>query len=137
MRILMPVTENNTSGRSVARGFHNAELVCLYDSGNESFEWISTEEFCLNPGELSKEFQKIGVDAIISYQMPLMALGFFAENGFAVYNTDTTNIDECIQLFASNSLKSMTNEICKSTSSCSSSCSSCSSTSCSSTSCQS
>jgi len=136
MKILMPVTENNASGRSVARGFHNAELVCLYDSGNKSFEWMSTSRFCVAAGELSTEFRKIGVDAVISYQMPLMALGFFTESGLMVYNSETTNIDECIQLFTSNKLKPLTNATCKTNFSGLDSCSSCSSTSCSSGSCE-
>lgn len=132
MKLLLPILENKTSERSIAQGFHNAELVCLYDCGNQSYEWIPTDEFCMNPGELGVEFRKLGVDVIISYKMPPMALGFFTENGFSVFNTETTNIEESIRKFASNRLKSLTGDMCKSISNCSGSCLSCSPGACSS-----
>lgn len=130
MKILMPVTENNASERSVARGFHNAQLVCLYDSGNQSVEWMSTKKFCASQGELGNELKNLGIDAIISYQMPLMALGFFIESGLKVYNAESSDIKECIQLFSTNHLQPLTHATCKTSSSCSSNCSSCSSISC-------
>jgi predicted Fe-Mo cluster-binding NifX family protein len=130
MKILMPVKENNDQGRTIASGFHKAKFVCLYNSDDQSFEWFSPQIMCSNSENLSYELKRIGIEAVISCQMPMMALGFFAEIGIPVYNTETSDLDECIQLFSSNKLLQLTNATCKLQSSCGSSCSSCSSSTC-------
>jgi predicted Fe-Mo cluster-binding NifX family protein len=130
MKIILPVTENNASERSIARGFRNASLACIYNCSNQTSEWLPTKSISQNVGNLGAELKRIGIGAVISYQMPLMALGFFTDSGLTVYKAESASIEENIRMFTENLLEPLTNAISKSDSACSSSCSSCSSTSC-------
>jgi len=130
MKIILPVMENNDSGRSIARGFHNANLACIYNCSNQTSEWLPAKNISQNAGNLGAELKRIGIGAVISYQMPLMALGFFTDSGLTVYKAESTSIEENIRMFTENRLEPLTNAISKSGSACSSSCNSCSSTSC-------
>jgi len=130
MKIILPVTENGTSGRFIARGFHNAELACIYNCSNQTSEWLPTKSISQNAGNLGAELKRIGIGAVISYQMPLMALGFFTDSGLTVYKAESASIEENIRMFTENRLEPLTNATSKSGSACTSSCNSCSSTSC-------
>jgi predicted Fe-Mo cluster-binding NifX family protein len=130
MKIILPVTENKASGRSVARGFRNADMACIYNCSNQTSEWLPTKSFSQNAGDLGVALKQIGIGAVISYQMPLMALGFFTDSGLTVYKAESENIEENIRMFTENRLEPLTNATSKSGSACASSCSSCSSTSC-------
>ena len=81
MKIILPVTENKAFGRIIARGFRNAELACIYNCSNQTSEWLPTKSISLNAGDLGDTLKQIGIEAVISYQMPLMALGFFTDIG--------------------------------------------------------
>ena len=130
MKIILPIIENQASGRSIARGFYKADLACIYNCNNQTSEWLPTKSFSQNAGDLGDALKRIGVGAVISYQMPLMALGFFTNSGLTVYKAESGNIEENIRMFTENRLEPLTNATSKSGSACSSSCSSCSSTSC-------
>ena len=122
--------ENKASGRSIARGFYKADLACIYNCSNQTSEWLPTKSISQNAGDLGDALKRIGIGAVISYQMPLMALGFFTDSGLPVYKAESENIEENIRMFTENRLEPLTNAISKSDSACSSSCSSCSSTLC-------
>ena len=130
MKIILPIIENQASGRSIARGFYKTDLACIYNCNNQTSEWLATKSFSQNAGDLGETLKRIGVGAVISYQMPLMALGFFTDSGLTVYKAESGNIEENIRMFTENRLEPLTNATSKSDSACSSSCSSCSSTSC-------
>ena len=130
MKIILPVMENKASGRSIARGFYKADLACIYNCSNQTSEWLPTKSISQNAGDLGDALKRIGIGAVISYQMPLMALGFFTDSGLPVYKAESENIEENIRMFTENRLEPLTNAISKSDSVCSSSCSSCSSTLC-------
>jgi len=130
MKILLPVTENKTSGRSIASGFRNADLACIYNCNNQTSEWMPTKNISQNAGDLADALKRIGIGAVISFQMPLMALGFFTETGLPVYKAESENVEENIRMFIENMLEPLTNETSKKGLACSSSCNSCSSTSC-------
>lgn len=130
MKIIFPVTENNSSGRSIAQSFHNADMACVYNCTNQTSEWLSTKSIRQKAGDLGEALKQIGIEAVISYQMPLMALGFFTESGLTVYKAESESIEENIRMFAENLLVPLTNANSKSFSSCTSSCNSCSSTTC-------
>ena len=130
MKIILPVTENSTSGRSIARGFRNADLACIYTCNNQSSEWLPIKSISQNAGDLADALKRIGIGAVISFQMPLMALGFFTDTGLTVYKAESENIEENIRMFTENMLQPLTNATSKIGSACSSSCNSCSSTSC-------
>ena len=122
--------ENKAFGRSIARGFYKADLACIYNCSNQTSEWLPTKSISQNAGDLGDALKRIGIGAVISYQMPLMALGFFTDSGLPVYKAESENIEENIRMFTENRLEPLTNAISKSDSACSSSCSSCSSTLC-------
>lgn len=130
MKIILPVTENKASGRSIARGFHNADLACIYNCSNQTSEWLPAKSIIQSAGELGAALKRIGIGAVISNQMPLMALGFFTDSGLTVYKAESESIGENIRMFTENQLKPMTNLTSKNSSACTSSCNSCSSTSC-------
>jgi predicted Fe-Mo cluster-binding NifX family protein len=130
MKIILPVTENNASGRSIARGFRNADLACIYTCNKQTSEWLPIKSISQNAGDLAEAFKRIGIGAVISFQMPLMALGFFINSGLKVYKAQSEDIEENIQLFSENMLEPLTNATSTYGSTCSSSCNSCSSTSC-------
>ena len=130
MKIIIPVTENNACGREIARGFHKADLACIYNCTNQTSEWLSTKSISQNGDDLGDALKKIGIGAVISQQMPLMALGFFTDSGLTVYKSESENIEENIRMFVDNRLEPQTNASSKYTSSCSSSCNSCNSTTC-------
>jgi predicted Fe-Mo cluster-binding NifX family protein len=122
MKIILPVTDKN---KGIAQSFHNAELACIYNYTSQSSEWIPTKSISAGPGDLAEGLKNIGICAVISTHMPLMALGFFTDSGLMVYQAVGENIDENIRLFAANQLKPLTNTSAKSTSPCSGSCSAC------------
>ncbi len=130
MKIILPVTEDKASERSIARGFYKADLACIYNCSNQTKEWLQTKSFSQNAVDLGDELKRIGIGAVISYQMPLMALGFFTDSGLTVYKAESGNIEENIRMFTENRLEPLTNATSKIGSACSSSCNSCSSTSC-------
>ena len=130
MKIILPITENKVYGRSIARGFHKAEMACIYNSINQTSEWLPTKSIMQSASDLGDALKRIGIGAIISQQMPLMALGFFTDSGLPVYKAESGNVEENIRMFIENQLEPQTNATSNSGSACTSSCGSCSSTSC-------
>jgi len=122
MKIILPVTDKN---KGIAPSFHNAELACIYNCTNQTYEWMTTKSIRSKSGDLAEELKNIGISAVISTQMPLMALGFFTESGLMVYKAASESIEENIRLFTANLLKPITNALAKSSADCSGSCSAC------------
>jgi predicted Fe-Mo cluster-binding NifX family protein len=105
-------------------------MACVYNCTNRTSEWLPTKSIKQKNGDLSTALKQIGIEAVISYQMPLMALGFFTESGLPVYKAKSASIEENIRMFTENRLEPLTNANSKTSSICTSSCNSCSSTSC-------
>ncbi len=127
MKIILPVIENGFQ-KQVARSFHNTELACIYNCTNQTVEWVSTKDVGAKSGDLAEELRCIGIRAVISTQMPLMALGFFVESGLSVYRAASESIEENILLFTANQLEPMTPILASVSSACSGSCSACKTT---------
>lgn len=125
MKIVIPVTENCSSEKRIAGSFHNSEYVCIYNSADQSLELVLSRQISDNPGNLGNELKRRGVGAVISQQMPLMALGFFVESGLQVFQAKGEDIEENIRLFNLCQLPLLTAQLAKTTSSCSGSCGSC------------
>lgn len=125
MKIVIPVSQQTNARNSIARSFHNSEYVCIYNNSDQSLEWVLARNISSNPGNLGKELKRRGVGAVISQQMPLMALGFFIESGLQVFQAIGENIEENIRLFNLCQLPLLTSQLAKATSSCSGSCGSC------------
>ncbi len=129
MKIVIPVTNLPNDQKSIAKSFHNSEYVCIYNEADESMECVLARKISASPGNLGFELKRRGIGAVISPQMPLMALSFFAESGLAVFQAKGEDIQENIRLFTLSQLPLLTARMAK-TSACSGSCGSCSSTSC-------
>jgi predicted Fe-Mo cluster-binding NifX family protein len=126
MKIVMPITDNCSSPKQIANSFHNSNYVCIYNSQDQTFEWELAKKISPSPGNLGRELKRKGIGAVISRQMPLMALGFFAECGLPVFEAQGENIEENIRLFNLCQLQQLTAEMIKKVSACSGSCGSCS-----------
>jgi predicted Fe-Mo cluster-binding NifX family protein len=128
MKIVMPVVDNGNSKLRLANSFHNTKYVCIYGCADQTYEWTTAQSINPNAGDLGKALKLQGIGAIISKQMPPMALGFFVESGLPVFQATSEDLAENIRLFNNNQLQLLTAETAKSTSSCPGSCSSCGST---------
>lgn len=128
MKIIFPVVYKNDNLKCIAQSFHNTEQACIYNCTNQTYEWLATRSIATKAGELAEELKRIGINAVISTQMPLMALGFFTESGLTVYKATSENIEENINLFTMNQLKPITNMLAKSATECSGSCGACKTT---------
>ncbi|WP_346856825.1 NifB/NifX family molybdenum-iron cluster-binding protein [uncultured Draconibacterium sp.] len=130
MKVMLPIAEKKRGKETVARGFHNASYVCIYDSQSKSFDWMPVKEVSPNPGDFTKELQRMGINTVISGYLPPMALQIFARSGLEVFRARGTNVKENISYFIHNQLESFTTQAARETWGCNSSCGSCSSTSC-------
>jgi predicted Fe-Mo cluster-binding NifX family protein len=129
MKVILPVTNNDTAKSSIASSFHNTEYVCIYDLIGRTYEYVAAKNFS-SSNDLSTEFKRNGIGTIISNQMAPMALKLFAENGFNVYKAQSEGIEENIGFLINNQLELMNFQLAKSMSDCSSSCGTCSSSTC-------
>nr|WP_319571834.1 hypothetical protein [uncultured Draconibacterium sp.] len=130
MRVLLPVAGEETGSEKIARGFHNAKLVCIYDSESKAFEWKETSEISPNPGDLTHELKRLQINTIISGYIPPMVLQIFTRNGFSVLKARGRSVQKNISFFTQNQLESFTSQAARELWGCQSSCNSCSSTSC-------
>ena len=122
MKIILPVLAKN---KGIAQSFHNTDHACIYNFTNQTYEWVETKNINSANDGLAEELRRIGISAVISTHMPLMALGFFTDSGLMVYKAISENIEENIRLFAGNQLEQLTNAKVKSSSNCFGSCGSC------------
>lgn len=130
MKVMLPIADKERGKETVARGFHNASHVCVYDSHSKSFDWMPVKSISENPGDFTRELQRMGISTVISAYLPPMALRIFARSGLDVYRARGTKLDENIRFFVQNQLESFTTQSARETWGCNSSCGSCSSTSC-------
>jgi predicted Fe-Mo cluster-binding NifX family protein len=130
MRVLMPVIDNENEKHNIANGFFNTNYVCVYDSENQSYEWLATEEISKKIGNISLELKRKGIEAIISNDITFMALGLFVESGLKVYKAKGQSVQENINFLHDKELDQFTPLGAMSSASCHGSCSSCN-TSCS------
>lgn len=124
MKIVIPVTNLPDDQKSIAKSFHNSEYVCIYNDADKSLECLPARKISDNPGNLGFELKRRGIGAVISPQMPLMALNFFAESGLPVFQAKGEDIQENIRLFMLSQLPLLTAQMSKA-SPCSGSCGSC------------
>ena len=127
MKIVIPVNHPSDTRKSISKSFHNSEYVCIYNNADQSLEWILARKISSTPGNLGIELKRQGIGAVISPQMPLMALSFFAESGLPVFQAKGEDIEENIRLFNLSQLPPLTAQLAK-VSSCSGSCGSCDTT---------
>ena len=130
MRVMLPVTDRETERAKIAHGFHSARFVCIYDSEMKSFECRETKKISTNPGNLTLELKRMGINTIISGYLPPMVLQIFTRNGLSVFKARGNNVNKNIDFFTHGQLESFTSQAARELWRCESGCHSCSSSSC-------
>jgi predicted Fe-Mo cluster-binding NifX family protein len=125
MNIILPVIDNKDAKDMIAQGFHNTEYACIYNSTDNTYEWLETKEISVKEGNLSLALKRRGIYTIISSHMQLMALGLFVDSGLKVYKAKGNSVTENIKLFNDNQLKPFTVQFAVGATNCSGTCSSC------------
>ncbi len=85
MNIIIPVIDDNEGKYSMAKGFHNTEHVCVYNTLNSSYEWFKNKDISNSEDTLSLSLKRKGIYTIITSQIPFLALRLFKESGLLVY----------------------------------------------------
>ena len=128
MKVMLPVKQESAEQRQMAEGFHNIELVCIYDNDSKMCEWLEAKSLSKSPGGLNSELLQRGVSTIISFNVTPMVLNLFKRNSIEVLRASSIDIHENIRLFEQCRLQSYSTQESRSFQACSSnSCSSCSS----------
>jgi predicted Fe-Mo cluster-binding NifX family protein len=125
MNVIIPVEDIEKDKSILAKGFHNTNYACIYNTLNGSYEWLSTNKISTSEDNLSLALKRKGIYTIITSHMPYLALRLFKESGLSVYKSKGKNLEENIDLFLKNELDTFSPQIQFKASSCSSSCSSC------------
>jgi predicted Fe-Mo cluster-binding NifX family protein len=99
MNIIIPVTDNQSGKDIIAESFHNADYVCIYDSTDQTYEWVATKDISIKAGNLSLELKRKGIYTVITSQMMPMALALFIESGFKVYKAQGNSVKENVKLY--------------------------------------
>jgi len=128
MKVMLPVKDCLLHRFEMADGFHNIDVICIYNSYSNSSEWLSAKEISelndgLNGGLVEKE-----VHTIISKSITPMVLSMFQRNGINVYKAQSNDVLKNVDLFQNNQLGIFTIEESRQIQNCNSdSCSGCSS----------
>jgi len=125
MKVIVPVVNDNKEKFSIADGFHNAEHACIYDYSTNKYEWVITQKISSLVGELGMELKMLGVEKVISKNMPLMALGLFVDCGIKVYQATEDDLVENIELLTNDKLPFYSLEMARQNTSCSGACGTC------------
>lgn len=131
MKVIIPVVDMERSRNVLAKSFHYSAFASVYDTDSKMMEWIETSSISENVGNISLGLRKMGISAVISQQMPPMALGLFVESGINVFRAESDDLQENILCYIDEDLDLFSSQMAfETTPSCSSSCGSCSSTTC-------
>ncbi|SNR67829.1 Predicted Fe-Mo cluster-binding protein, NifX family [Lutibacter agarilyticus] len=125
MNIIIPVTDLEHDKKTLAKGFHNTNYACIYNSLNSSYKWLKTKELSNLEDNLSIALKHQGIYTIITSHMPYLALRLFKESGLTVYKSKGKCLEENIELFLKDELAPFSAQQLFNTSNCSSSCNSC------------
>lgn len=125
MKVLFPVTRQKDGHTIMDTSVYSAKQLCIYQSGEEKFEWLTPEALCANAGNLSLALRKHGISSVISAEMPLLALRLFEELGISVFKPEGDSLQENISLLLKQGLSKLTQHEAQPMFGCSSACSSC------------
>lgn len=128
MNIIIPVIDDNEGKYSMAKGFHNTEHVCVYNTLNSSYEWHKNKDISNSEDNLSLSLKRKGIYTIITSHIPFLALRLFKESGLLVYKAKSKSLEKNIEFFLNDELESFSHQM--HFGAVGSACSSCSSSSC-------
>lgn len=128
MKVIIPVIDTKRLRNALATSFHNARFASIYDTETRMMKWIETASISADAGNISLGLKQMGIESVISRQMPPLALGLFVESGIKVYKAQGDDLQENILCFIDEDLELFSSQMAfEEIPSCSSSCSSCSS----------
>ena len=97
MKIIIPVKEKT----EIASGFNATPEVCVFDkekdirSGCSFLNWRDI----IPPGtKITKQLKELGIFAVLTEEMQLLALNLFRDNGIEVYKSNGTNLYDNLSL---------------------------------------
>jgi len=128
MNIIIPVTDIDKEKSTLAKGFHNTNYACVYNSSNKSYKWLKTKDLSNLEDNLSIALKQEDIYTIITSHMPFLALRLFKDSGLEIYKSKGKCLEENIELFFKNELTIFSGEEVLNSSSCSTACSSCGTT---------
>ena len=125
MKVIIPVENSKSAKYNIAQGFHITEYACIFDSASQTYEWLPTSDISRNPGNLSIELKRQGIECVISRNIRFMALGLFIDSGLEVFKAKGKNLIENIDFFMNNQLEPFVPQAELILSDCNGSCGSC------------
>ena len=108
MNVIIPVIDNNEEKYLMAKGFHNTDHVCVYNTLNGSYKWITTKEISDCEENLSVSLKRKGIYTIITSHIPHLALRLFKESGLVVYKSKSKSVEKNIEFFLNDELQHFT-----------------------------
>lgn len=128
MKVIVPVYDNSR----IAEGFNRTPDVCIFDpmaSGAEAVCTFVPWRTIIPPGsKITKRMKEMGIDAVLTSQIQLLALNLFVENGINVYKSDGNDLEHNLSLYSDRKLTPFTTiEALENRAICSGSCDICSS----------
>ncbi|MFW5851413.1 MAG: NifB/NifX family molybdenum-iron cluster-binding protein [Bacteroidota bacterium] len=108
MKVIIPVVDQKESMLVLAEGFHKTEHACIYDSENDTYEWVHMHTISEIIGELGMQLKLMGVEKIISKHIPLMALSLFTDYDIQVFKAQEGNVRYNISMLHKNKLRNYT-----------------------------
>lgn len=127
MKLIIPVYDN----KLIAEGFNKTTHVCIFDP-----ETSDAETCCFIPwrtiippgSKITKQMKEMGIAAVLTSQIQLLALNLFVENGIQVYKSSGTDLTQNLLLYKQNKLHPFTvTDAMESSNLCSGTCDSCTS----------
>ncbi|WP_321331950.1 hypothetical protein [uncultured Bacteroides sp.] len=126
MKLIVPVYDDNR----IAEGFNRTPDVCIFDpmaSGQEGVCTFVPWRTIIPPGsKITKKMKEMGIEAVLTSQIQLLALNLFVENGINVYKSSGDDLTYNLSLYIKQELMPYTAiEALENSSICSGSCDSC------------
>jgi predicted Fe-Mo cluster-binding NifX family protein len=126
MKVMLPIVKDCDGDIKLAKSFHNAQNVCIYDCKNDLYEWISINKINADAGSFSFIIKQRKIKSVISCTIHPLVLKIFSENGLEVYKAEGNNLQQNISFFQNKKLNSFSGEDTNQLMGCGSSCNSCS-----------
>lgn len=131
MKVILPILERERGKETIAKGFHNARYMCIYDSESKTYTWKNAAEIISETIDLSRDFEAMGIDSVICGYLPPMVWQIFSRSHLKIYRPRGNSFSENIEFFEKNQLELFsTGAAHEAWGKCGSGCSSCNSKSC-------
>jgi len=107
MKLIVPVYDN----AYIAEGFNSTPVVCIFDpekAGEESCCFVPWRQIIPPGSKITKVMKELGIGAVLTSQIQLLALNLFVEHQIQVYKSAGTDLKRNLALYTKNELQSFT-----------------------------